>query len=149
MNLTLGVANKLLEDLMTNYSQWHTERAPTCKKVNSVEEVSSSSSSSSLSDKIDMLASLLSKQVPIDPNNVPLNSLVANENDQVDVNFIARHNFNNSAYKNNFGGNNYSPYPPNMVICMEIIMAMLTTILKVPPLILKTCLKNLSLHKKI
>ena len=51
--------------------------------------------------------------MPIDPNNVPLNSLVANENDQVDVNFIARNNFNNSAYKNNFGGNNYRPYPNN------------------------------------
>ena len=33
-------------------------------------------------------------------------ALVANENDQVDVNFIARNNFNNNAYKNNFGGNN-------------------------------------------
>ena len=107
MNLTLGLANKLLNDLMTNYSQWHTERAPTGKKVNSVEEVSS------LSDKIDMLAYLLAKQVPIDPNNVPLNSLVANENDQIDVNFIARNNFNNSAYKNNFGSNNYRPYPNN------------------------------------
>ena len=107
MNLTLGAANKLLDDLMTNYSQWHTERAPTGKKVNSVEEIPS------LSDKIDMLASLLAKQVPIDPNNVLLNSLVSNENDQVDVNFIARNNFNNSAYKNNFGGNNYRPYPNN------------------------------------
>ena len=76
MNLTLGAENKLLDDLMTNYSQWHTERAPTGKKVNSVEEVSSS-----LSDKIDMVASLLAKQVPIDPNNIPFNSLVANEND--------------------------------------------------------------------
>ena len=47
VNLTLGAANKLLYDLMTNYSQWHTERAPTGKKVNSVEEVSST-----LSDKI-------------------------------------------------------------------------------------------------
>ena len=72
INLTLGAVNKLLDDLMTNYSQWHTERAPTGKKVNSVEEVSST-----LSDKIDILASFLSKQVPIDPNNVPLNSLVS------------------------------------------------------------------------
>ena len=95
LNLTLGASNKLLDDLMTNYSQWHTESAPTGKKVNYVEEVSS------LSDKIDMLASLLAKQVSIDPNNIPLNSLVANENDQIDVNFIARNNFNNSAYKNN------------------------------------------------
>ena len=106
MNIALGAVKKLLDDLMTNYSQWHTERAPTGKKVNFVEEVSST-----LSDKIDMLASLLSKHVPIDPNNVPFNSLVANENDQIDVNFIARNNFNNSAYKNNFDGNNYRPFP--------------------------------------
>ena len=85
MNLTLGAANKLLDDIMTNYSQWPTEWAPTGKKVNYVKEVSSS-----LSDKIDMLASLLAKQVSIDPNNVPFNSLFANENDQIDVNFIAR-----------------------------------------------------------
>ena len=65
MNLTLGAANELLDDLMTNYSQWHTERAPTGKKVNYVEEIPS------LSDKIDMLAYLLNKQVTMDPNNVP------------------------------------------------------------------------------
>ena len=29
------------------------------------------------------------------------------------MNFIARNNFNNSAYKNYFGGNNYRPYPNN------------------------------------
>src|SRR3954465_15119589 len=40
MSTTLGAATKLLDEMMTNYSQWHTERAPTCKKVNSVEEVS-------------------------------------------------------------------------------------------------------------
>ena len=39
MNLTLGASNNLLDDLMNNYCQWHTERAPTGKKVNSVEEV--------------------------------------------------------------------------------------------------------------
>ena len=82
MSLTLGAATKLLDNMMTNYSEWHTERAPQGKKVNFVEETSS------LSDKIDMLASLLTKQVPMDPNNVALNSLLANENDQVDVNFL-------------------------------------------------------------
>ena len=55
MNLTLDAANKSLDDLMTNYSQWHTERAPIGKKVNYVEEVPS------LSDKIDMLAYFLTK----------------------------------------------------------------------------------------
>ena len=32
MNLTLGAENNLLDDLMTNYSYWHIERAPTGKK---------------------------------------------------------------------------------------------------------------------
>ena len=45
MEITLGEATKLLDNIMANYSQWHTERAPTSKTVNSVEEISS------LSDK--------------------------------------------------------------------------------------------------
>ena len=49
MEITLGEATKLLDNIMTNYSQWHTERAPTGKKVNSVEEITT------LSDKMDAL----------------------------------------------------------------------------------------------
>ncbi|KAK1662905.1 hypothetical protein QYE76_051064 [Lolium multiflorum] len=45
----------------------------------------------------------------VDPNNVPLASLVAQE-ENVDVNFIKNNNFNNNAYRNNYG-NNYRPYP--------------------------------------
>ena len=57
---------------MTNYSQWHTERAPSGKKVNSVEEISS------LSDKVDMIISMLAtNQSHVDPNNVPLASLIS------------------------------------------------------------------------
>ncbi|KAK1594488.1 hypothetical protein QYE76_037766 [Lolium multiflorum] len=48
----------------------------------------------------------------IDPNNVPLASLVAQE-ENVDVNFIKNNNFNNNAYRNNYGNNNYRPYPSN------------------------------------
>ena len=48
----------------------------------------------------------------VDPNNVPLASLVAQE-EHVDVNFIKNNNFNNNAYRNNFGNNNYNPYPSN------------------------------------
>ncbi|KAK1645826.1 hypothetical protein QYE76_063631 [Lolium multiflorum] len=48
----------------------------------------------------------------VDPNNVPLASLVAQE-EHVDVNFIKNNNFNNNAYRNNFGNNNYRPYPSN------------------------------------
>src|SRR4051812_4737627 len=105
MSTTLGAATNLLDEMMPNYSQWHTERSPTGKKVNSVEEISS------LNEKVDLIKSLLTKQAPIDPQDVPLNSLVAQE--QVDVNFISRNNFNNNAYRSNFGSNNPIPYPSN------------------------------------
>ena len=39
METTLGESTKFLDNIMANYSQWHTERAPTSKKVNSVEEI--------------------------------------------------------------------------------------------------------------
>ena len=32
MEITLGEATKLLDNIMANYSQWHTKRAPTSKK---------------------------------------------------------------------------------------------------------------------
>src|SRR4051812_42526538 len=105
MSTTLGAATKLLDEMMLNYSQWHTERSPTGKKVNSVEEISS------LNEKVDLIMSLLTKHSPIDPQNVPLNSLIAQ--DQVDVNFISRNNFNNNAYRSNFGRNNPRPFPSN------------------------------------
>src|ERR1051325_10662383 len=104
MSTTLGAATKLLDEMMLNYSQWHTERAPTGKKVNSVEEISS------LNEKVDLIMSLLTKQPSIDPHDVPINSLVAQE--QVDVNFISRNNFNNNAYRSNFGSNP-RPFPSN------------------------------------
>src|ERR1041385_3742929 len=104
MSTTLGAAAKLLDEMMTNYSQWHTERAPIGRKVNSVKEITS------LNEKVDLIMSLLTKQPSIDPHDVPLNSLVAQE--QVDVNFIARNNFNNSAYRGNFASNP-RPFPSN------------------------------------
>src|SRR4051812_24463108 len=73
MSTTLGAATKLLDEMMLNYSQWHTERSPTGNKVNYVEEISS------LNEKVDLIMSLLMKQDPIDPHDVPLNSLVAQE----------------------------------------------------------------------
>src|SRR3954465_5026855 len=53
--------------------------------------------------------SLLTKQSPIDPHDIHLNSLIAQ--DQVDVNFISRNNFNNNSYRSNFGSNNPRPFP--------------------------------------
>ena len=35
---TLGDATKRLDNIMANYSQWHTER-PTSKKVHAIEEI--------------------------------------------------------------------------------------------------------------
>src|SRR3954465_13269441 len=105
MSTTLGAATKLLDEMMLNYSQWYTERSPTGKKVNSVEEISS------LNEKVDLIMSLLTKQPPIDPQDVPLNSLVSQE--QVDVNFVSRNNFNNNAYRGNFGSNNPRSFPSN------------------------------------
>src|SRR3954470_21366097 len=107
ISLTLGATTKLLDNMMINYFEWHTERAPQGKKVNSVEETSS------LSDKIDTIMFMLVNVNPhVDPNNVPLASLVAQE-ENVDVNFIKSNNFNNNAYRNNFGSENYRPYPSN------------------------------------
>ena len=60
-----------------------------------------------------LFRSLATNKSSIDPNNVPLASLISQEKDQVDVNFLNRNNFNNNAYQNNFGSNNYKPYPPN------------------------------------
>src|SRR4051795_11316886 len=51
MTITLGEATKFLDNMMINYSEWHTERPPQGKKVNSVEEISL------LSDKIDTIMS--------------------------------------------------------------------------------------------
>ena len=79
--------------MMTNYFNWHTERSPTGKKVNSVEEISS------LNVKVDLIMSFLTKQVPVGPRDVPMNSLVAQEKEQIDVNFISRNNFKNNAYR--------------------------------------------------
>src|SRR3954467_14186562 len=105
MSTTLGAPTKLLDEMLLNYSRWHTERSPTGKKVNSVEEISS------LNEKVDLIMSLLTKKAPIDPHDVPLNSLVAQE--QVDMNFISRNNFNNNACRSNFGSNNLRPFPSN------------------------------------
>src|SRR4051794_37906250 len=107
MSITLGEATKVLDNMMINYSEWHNERAPQGKKVNSAEETSS------LSDKIDTIMSMLvNGKAHVDPNNIPLVSLVAQE-ENVDVNFIKSNYFNSNAYRNNFGSNNYRPYPSN------------------------------------
>jgi hypothetical protein len=137
MSITLGAATKLLDNMMVNYSEWHTERAPQGKKVNSIEETSS------LSDKIDtIMAMLVNDRAHVDPNNVPLASFVAQE-EHVDVNFIRYNNFNNSAYRNNFASNNYRSYPSTNGNGYGIP----PTTIGARPLILKSCSRTSFVNK--
>ena len=70
-DVTLGEATQLMYNIMTNYSQWHTGRAPTGKKVNSVEEIAT------LSEKVDALMNMVaSKNAHVYPNDMPLSTLI-------------------------------------------------------------------------
>ena len=125
---------------MANYSQWHTERAPTSKKVNSVEEINS------LSEKVDaLMKQVANKSAPIYFNDVPLSTLIEQNSDAIDVNFISRNNFNNNAYRGNF---NPRPFPSNSSNNYGNSYVILLVIIIVKPLILRIILKNLSTCKK-
>ena len=64
-----------------------------------------------LSGTMDELMKLFaSKSAPIDPNDMPLSTLIENNNESMDVNFVGRNNFGNNAYRGNF---NPRPYPRN------------------------------------
>ena len=81
IEITLGEATKLLDNIMANYSQWHTERS-TSKKVHAIEEINI------LSGKMDELINLFAnKSAPIDPNDMPLSILIENNNESMDVKF--------------------------------------------------------------
>ena len=80
MEITLGEATKLLDNIMTNYSRWHTKRAPTSKKVNLVEEISS------LNEKVGALMKLVaSKSAPIDFNDMPFSTLAEQNIDAIEL----------------------------------------------------------------
>ena len=51
-----------------------------------------------------------SKSAPIDFNGMPLSTLIEQNSDAIDVNFVSRNNFNNNAYRGNF---NPRPFPSN------------------------------------
>jgi len=70
MEITLGGATKLLDNIMVNYSQWHTERS-TSKKVHAIEKINV------LSGKMDELMKLFAnKSAPTDPNDMPLSTFI-------------------------------------------------------------------------
>jgi hypothetical protein len=132
MSITLGAATKLLDNMMVNFSEWHTERAPQGKKVNSVEETSS------LSDKIDTIMLMLANdRAHVDPNNVPLASLVAQE-EHVDVNFVRNNNFNNSAYRTILLATIIGRILLPMAMVMVTLMVIPPTTLGARPLSLKS-----------
>ena len=89
---------------MANYSQWHTERSSS-KKVHAIEEINV------LSEKMDELMKMFApKNTPLDPNDIPLSTLLENNNESMDVNFVGRNSFGNNAYRGNF---NARPFPSN------------------------------------
>src|SRR3990170_6702200 len=51
-----------------------------------------------------------SKSALIDPNDMPLSTLIENNNESMDVNFVGRNNFGNNTYRGNF---NPRPFPSN------------------------------------
>ena len=51
-----------------------------------------------------------SKSAPVDFNDMPLSTLIEQNSDAIDVNFISQNNFNNNAYRGNF---NPRPFPIN------------------------------------
>jgi hypothetical protein len=82
MSITLVAATKLFDNMMVNYSEWHTERALQGKKVNSVDETSF------LSDKIDIIMAMLANdRAYVYFNNIFLVFLII-QKEHVDVNFI-------------------------------------------------------------
>jgi hypothetical protein len=70
MTKIVNEAKTILENMLQNFSQWHTERAPSSsRKVISVEEVDS------LIAKVDVIYSYISKQ---NVDNVSLQDLIEN-----------------------------------------------------------------------
>ena len=134
MEITLGVATKVLNNIIVNHSQWHTERS-TSKKVFAIEEITI------LSGKIDELMKLFAnKSAPTDPNDMPLSTLIVNNNESMHVNFVGRNNFGNNAYKGDLILCHFLVIP---LIIMLIPTTILMEITIICPLILRIVLKNL------
>ena len=70
MEITLGEATKLLDNIMLNYSQWPNERS-TNKKVHAIEEINV------LSGKMDELMKLFATK-GVSSNDMPLSTLIEN-----------------------------------------------------------------------
>jgi hypothetical protein len=107
MTKTVNEAKTILENMLQNFKQWHTERAPSSsRKINSIEEVDS------LIAQVDAIYSDISKQ---NIDNFPLQDLVENNPKNIGINYIR--NFGHNGYNNNYN-NQYvkPPYVPNKYI---------------------------------
>ena len=140
MEITLEDATKLLDNIMANYSQWHTERS-TSKKVHAIEEINV------LSGKMDELMKLFpTKSALIDPNDMPLSTLIENNNESMDVNFLVGTILVTTDIEEIL-------ILGLILVIPQIIMVIPTTILMEIiirfPLILNLILKNLLLCKRI
>ena len=72
MEIMLGDATKLLDNIMANYSQRNTERTSS-KKVHAIEEINV------LSGKMDEVMELFAtKNTRLDHNDMPLSTLIEN-----------------------------------------------------------------------
>src|SRR6187401_3805662 len=47
------------------------------------------------------------KSASSDPNDMPLSTLIENNNESLDVNFVGRNNFGNNSYRGNFNPRNF------------------------------------------
>ena len=81
-----------------------------------------------------------SKSASIDPNDIPLSTLIENNNESMDVNFVGRNNFGYNAYRGILILGRFLVIPLIVMVTpttirMEIIIRF--------PLILRIVLKNL------
>ena len=51
------------------------------------------------------------KSAPIDPNDMPLSTLIENNNESLDVNFVGRNNFGYIVYRGNFNPRSFLIHP--------------------------------------
>ena len=77
MEINLGEATKLLDNIMVNNSQL--KDLPLVKKVHAIEEINV------FSGKMDELMKLFANKS--DPNDMPLSTLIENNNESMDANF--------------------------------------------------------------
>ena len=82
------------------------------------------------------------KSAPVDFNDVPLSTLIEQNSDAIDVNFISRNNFNNNAYRGNLILGLFLVIP-------LIVMVIILTIIIGTPMILRIILQNLSMLKTL